>query len=312
MPGLRGALLSRLRPDSAFWRRALTAGVTRGPEPWVRHSPPVFGVLFAAALPELRRRVEENLRRVRGPRSRVADALDSAAVFATYGSCITEALLLASGRGYKVERRSRGVEHYRACAAAGRGVLIVTAHTGGWDIAGQILGVVHPEGVMLAMQRERDAEARAIQDAARQRDGVQVVHIGDGPLDALPLLKHLQRGGVVAMQLDRVPPGMRSREVTFLGARWRAPEGPIALAAMSGAPILPVFTHRLGFLEYEAVVAPPIWLPRRPTEEERDRAAAEMMAAMERFVRAHPTQWFHFTGEGPVAPAESGSPRDGG
>ena len=76
---------------------------------------------------------------------------------------------------------------------------------------------------------------------------------------------------------------------------------------MSGAPILPVFTHRLGFLEYEAVVAPPIWLARRATEAERDRAAAEMMAAMERFVRAHPTQWFHFTGDGPVAPAERGS-----
>ncbi|WP_434048337.1 MULTISPECIES: LpxL/LpxP family acyltransferase [Sorangium] len=306
MPGLRGALLSGLRPDSAFWRRALTAGVTRGPEPWVRHSPPVFGVLFAAALPELRRRVAQNLRRVRGPRSRVADVLDTAAVFATYGSCITEALLLTSGRGYAVQRRSRGVEHYHACAAAGRGILMVTAHTGGWDIAGQILGVVHPEGVMLAMQRERDAEARAIQDAARRRAGVLVAHIGDGPLDALPLLGHLRRGGVVAMQIDRVPPGMRSREVPFLGARWRAPEGPIALAAMSGAPILPVFTHRLGFLEYEAVVAPPIWLSRRATEEERDRAAATMMGALERFLRAHPTQWFHFAADGPVAPAAAG------
>ncbi|AUX23187.1 hypothetical protein SOCEGT47_037070 [Sorangium cellulosum] len=300
MPRLRGALLSRLRPDSAFWRRALTAGVTRGPEPWVRHSPPVFGVLFAAALPEVRRRVEQTLRRVRGPRSRVADLLDAAEVFATYGRCITEALLLASDRGYTVASRTRGVEHYHAAAAAGRGVLIVTAHTGGWDIAGQVLGVVHPAGVVLAMQRERDPEARAIQDAARRRAGVQVVHIGDGPLDGLPLLHHLRRGGVVAMQIDRVPPGMRSREVTFLGERWRAPEGPLALAALSGAPILPVFTRRLGFLEYEAVVAPPIRLSRRPTEAERDRAAAAMMGAMERFVRAHPTQWFHFTGEGPV------------
>ncbi|KYF65811.1 hypothetical protein BE15_37905 [Sorangium cellulosum] len=272
----------------------------------MRHSPPVFGVLFAAALPELRRRVAQNLRRVRGPRSRVADVLDTAAVFATYGSCITEALLLTSGRGYAVQRRSRGVEHYHACAAAGRGILMVTAHTGGWDIAGQILGVVHPEGVMLAMQRERDAEARAIQDAARRRAGVQVAHIGDGPLDALPLLGHLRRGGVVAMQIDRVPPGMRSREVPFLGARWRAPEGPIALAAMSGAPILPVFTHRLGFLEYEAVVAPPIWLARRATEDERDSAAATMMGALERFLRAHPTQWFHFAADGPVAPAAAG------
>src|SRR5690606_39326217 len=97
---------------------------------------------------------------------------------------------------------------------------------------------------VLAMQRERDPEARAIQDAARQRAGVQVVHIGDGPLDGLPLLDHLRRGGVVAMQIDRVPPGMRSREVTFRGERWRAPEGPLTLAALSGAPILPVFTRR--------------------------------------------------------------------
>ncbi|WP_437594221.1 lysophospholipid acyltransferase family protein [Sorangium sp. So ce1000] len=303
----RGALFSGLRPDSAFWRRALTAGVTRGPEPWLRHSPPVFGALFAAALPELRRRVEQNLRRVRGPRSRLVDLLDSAEVFATYGSCITEALLLASDRGYTVVRRSRGFEHYRACAAAGRGIILVTAHTGGWDIAGQILGVVHPAGVMLVMQRERDAEARAIQDAARLRAGVQVVHIGDGPLDALPLLKQLQRGGAVAMQIDRVPPGMRSREVTFLGGPWRAPEGPLALAAMSGAPILPVFTHRLGFLDYEAVVAPPIRLPRRATEEERDAAAAAMTGAMERFIRAHPTQWFHFAGDDPVVPGEAGA-----
>ncbi|AUX43314.1 hypothetical protein SOCE26_047590 [Sorangium cellulosum] len=299
-----GALLSTLRHDSAFWRRAFVAGVARGPEPWVRHSPPVFGVIFAAVLPATRRRVAQNLRRIRGPRSRVVDALDTAAVFATYGSCITEALLLASGRGYAVTRRTRGVEHYRAAAAAGRGVLVATAHTGGWDIAGQVLGGVHPEGVMLAMQRERDPEARAIQDEARQRAGVQVVHIGDGPLDALPLLGHLRRGGVVAMQIDRVPPGMRCREVTFLGERWRAPEGPLALAALSGAPILPVFTRRLGFLDYEAVVSPPISLPRRPTEAERDRAAAAMMGAMERFVRAHPTQWFHFTGEGPVTPVE--------
>jgi KDO2-lipid IV(A) lauroyltransferase len=96
------------------------------------------------------------------------------------------------------------------------------------------------------------------------------------------------------MHIDRMPPGMRGRPVTFLGRPWQAPEGPLALAALSGAPILPVFTRRLGFLEYEAVVSPAISLPRRPTEAERDVAAAQMIGAMERFVRANPTQWFHF------------------
>lgn len=290
----REAVVSALRTDSALWRRAMSAGVTLGPEPWVRYSPPFFGAFFGAVLHDKRRIVARNLRRVRGPRSRLVDLLDTSAVFANYASCLTEAMLLASDRGYAIDGRSRGVEHYHRAAAEGRGVLIATAHTGGWDVAGQVLGVVHEGGVVVAMQRERDPGARAIQDAARLRAGVKVVHIGEGPLDALPLLNQLRRGGIVAMQIDRVPPGMRSREVSFLGGPGRAPEGPLSLAALSGAPILPVFTHRLGFLQYEAVVAPPIRLPRRPTEAERDSAAARMMGAMESFLRAHPTQWFHF------------------
>ena len=294
----RGVNLSAFRFDSAFWRRVFAAGVTRGPEPWVRYSPPAFGALFATALPETRRFVEQNLRRVRGPRSPLIDRMDAFAVFANYASCLTEAMLLASDRGYTVSSRTRGVEHYHGAAAAGRGVIIATAHTGGWDVAGPVLGGVHEGGVVLAMQRERDPEARAIHDAARQRAGVQVVHIGEGPLDALPLLAQLRRRGSSPCKSTAYRRACGAAEVTFLGGAWRAPEGPLSLAALSGAPILPVFSHRLGFLNYEAVVAPPIWLPRRPTEAERNAAAAVMMGAMERFVRAHPTQWFHFVDDG--------------
>ncbi|MCC6552285.1 MAG: lysophospholipid acyltransferase family protein [Polyangiaceae bacterium] len=294
MPRLREEILAALRPDSAIWRRALSAGVRLGPGPWLKHSPPAFGAAFAAAMPARRRLLEQNLRRVRGPRPAFVDFLDASAVFATYASCLTEALLLASGRGYELKGRSRGLPYYLDAAARGRGIVLATAHTGGWDIAGQILGAVHEGGIVVAMRPERDPGARAIQDEARSRAGVKVVHVGEGALDALPLLSHLRRGAIVAMQIDRAPSGMRTREVPFLGERARAPEGPLVLASLSGAPILPVFTHRLGFLEYEAVVSPPIWLPRRPTDAQRDAAAAEMMGAMERFVRAHPTQWFHF------------------
>jgi KDO2-lipid IV(A) lauroyltransferase len=96
------------------------------------------------------------------------------------------------------------------------------------------------------------------------------------------------------MQIDRVPPGIRSRPVTFLGGEGRAPEGPLMLAALTGAPVLPVFTRRRGFMRYEAVVSPPIRIGRRPSDHDLDIGAQQMMAAMERFIREHPTQWFHF------------------
>jgi KDO2-lipid IV(A) lauroyltransferase len=292
----REAILQALQPDSVVWRRALDAGVRLGPDPLVRYAPPAFGLAFGAALPRARELVRANLRRIFGERPALVELRDIAAVFATYASCLTEGLLLGSGRGYELTSHAPGVEHYHACAAEGRGVIIATAHTAGWEAAGPMLSEVHPAEVVIVMRRERDPRARAIQDEARLRAGVKVVHIGDSPLDALPLLRYLKGGAVVAMQIDRVHPGMRTREVMFLGARSPMPEGPLSLSALSGAPILPMFTRRLGFMEYEVAVSPPIRLPRRPSDEELDRAAQTMSDAMEAFVKAHPTQWFHFAG----------------
>ena len=72
------------------------------------------------------------------------------------------------------------------------------------------------------------------------------------------------------------------------------PEGPLRLASVSGAPIVPVFTRRLGYMDYDVQVAQPIRLPRRPAPADLDAAAAAVLRAMEAFVRANPTQWFHF------------------
>jgi phosphatidylinositol dimannoside acyltransferase len=290
----RSAVLQALRPDSLLWRRAILFGVNRAPDAWIRYSPPVFGLAFAAALPETRERVRANLRRILGRRPAIDEIRDVAAVFTNYAFCLTEALLIGSERGYELTSRSVGVERYHACAAEGRGVIIATAHTGGWEVAGPVLSGVHEGEVVVVMQRERDERARALQDQARSRAGVKVVHIGDSAFDALTLLAHLRRKAVVAMQIDRVPPAMRSRTVRFFGEPWQVPEGPLTLAAVSGAPILPVFTRRLGFMEYEAVVAPPIRLPRRPSSAEMHGAAEQLMGAMADFVRENPTQWFHF------------------
>lgn len=290
----RSALKTALRPDALLWRRAMAAGVRHGPEAWLRYSPPVFGVAFGAALREQRGIVRRNLRRVHGRRPAPIELADTARVFGTYASCLTEAFLLGQGRGYVLRSQSQGVEHYHACAAEGRGVIIATAHTAGWEMAGPVLSGVHTGDVVVVMQREPDDAARAIQDEARTRAGVKVEHIGTSALDALTLLGHLRRNAVVALQIDRVPAGMRCRTATLFGAPWQVPEGPLSLAAVSGAAILPVFTRRLGFMHYEAIVAPPVRLPRRPTPEALDAAAQAITNALENFIRLYPTQWFHF------------------
>ena len=68
------------------------------------------------------------------------------------------------------------------------------------------------------------------------------------------------------------------------------------LASLTGAPLVPIFTRRLGYLRYEVTAYPPIEVPRRPTDADLGRAAQQAADDMQSFIRSHPTQWFHFAG----------------
>ncbi len=289
-----GSLLSQFRHDALFWRRLARLGAMHLPVFWVRHSPAFFGLAAAALVPSARRAVAANLERSRGASGRIRRALDVAHTFTTYAGCLAEGLSSGSPNARDPEATIFGDLHIVRAMARRRGLIFVTAHTAGWDIVGPLLSRDHGLRVMLAMQAERDPRARALHDAARRASGLAVLHVGDDPLASLALLQHVRGGGVAALQLDRVAPGLKAREVRLFGSEGRIPEGPLRLAQATRAPILPVFSARIGFRKYIIDVGEPVDVPPRPTAEELDRAAQQIADAMTRFVRAHPTQWFTF------------------
>ncbi len=284
-----------LRHDSRLWRKAFALGVEHGPDFLVRFSPPVFGVAFGAALAGPRVRVRETLRLILGPQEPARELALVAEVFANFASSMTEGMLVAAGRGYEASCRSAGGAHYTEALGAGRGVIVATAHTAGWEI-GSSLAQAHGAGrsVVVVMAAERDRGARELSDAYREKRGLRVMHVGGDPLSAMPLLRHLRDGGVAAMMLDRVADGMRTRQARLFGEPFRVSDGLLRLAALTGASIVPAFTRRLGFLEYETVQFPALHCAARPTDAALDAAAAELCACFEAFLRDNPTQWFRF------------------
>jgi KDO2-lipid IV(A) lauroyltransferase len=283
-----------LDTQGAFLRKLAYRGARFGPTPWVRYSPPLFGVAFALALPDARRAVLANLRRVFGPRSAVVEQLDVFRTFASYASCLGEALAAERPEAQRVRPVLRGGTHLSEALATSRGAVIATAHTGPWDAAARLLARDHDLNVMVLMTRERDRRAREIHDAVRLSSGVRILHVGGHALDALPAYRHLRNGGVVAAQIDRVPPGSRSVSVPLFGVPFRMPLGPFVLAARAGVPIVPMFAWRRGYFDYEVWIGHKLELPRRPTPADVQAAARRVAAPLERFVRAHPTQWFQF------------------
>ena len=282
------------RRESALLRRMAHWGALSGPRAFVRYSPGLIGAAFMA-VPDVRRQVIGNLRRIYGVRSAWREQLDAAETLASYASCFAEAI--ASARSdVKLNIHLIHPERMHESLRAG-GVVTITAHVGPWELTGQMLRPDLDVEAVVVMGREANEESRQLQDRLRNERGMRVLHIGDHATDALPLIAHLKEGGLAAMQLDRVPPSGRVLDVSLFGQPFRVPEGPFRLASLSGAAVVPVFARRLGFFDYELEVSEPIRLGRRPKPEEFLRAAQTATDAMQAFVRCTPTQWFHFPRE---------------
>jgi KDO2-lipid IV(A) lauroyltransferase len=281
------------RADGELWRRLAYWGSRYGPEPWLRYSPTAFGWLFGVISPEPRARVRHNLRLVKGVRDRAAEELDIFRTFANYAHCLAESLAGERPRARQARRRVLGEEQLRRALAARRGLVVVTAHAGPWDVAARLLRADWGLDVLTVMQREADRGAAELHDRVRRRGGVRIAYL-DHPLDGLELLAHLRRGGAVAVQLDRLPAGTRAARGMLFGEPFLVPEGPFLLAAATGAPLLPVFIRRRGYFDYEVRVGELRWLPKRPDPSAVSEAAQAALTALEQFVRDCPTQWFHF------------------
>jgi KDO2-lipid IV(A) lauroyltransferase len=124
------------------------------------------------------------------------------------------------------------------------------------------------------------------------------VHVGADPFASLPLLHRLRDGAALALQIDRVPSGMRALPVRMFGAASQIPEGPLRLAQLSGAPIVPIFCARLGYRSYRAEMFEALHVTRRPGAGVLEATAQRLADTMGEFVARHPTQWFHFAPTG--------------
>jgi lauroyl/myristoyl acyltransferase len=105
----------------------------------------------------------------------------------------------------------------------------------------------------------------------------------------------LRENAIVAMLVWHR--GRRTAEVPFLGTgRITIATGPVHLAFISGAPLIPVFTVRADDGVYDISVGPPLAIPRAadvPPGFKLDYEAVirSYVAMLEPYVRRHPDQW---------------------
>ncbi len=276
------------------WRYLAQLGARRGPALWVKHSPTFIGLLCWALLGESRAAVRTNLRMPLGRRPFLREQRDVAQTFVNYAHCLAESLALGRPDLPAVNGAVSLSEELRQLLTSKRGFVLVTAHSGAWDVAAARLCNEWNREVLLVMGPETDPRAVDLQDGQRRQSGLKVVRTSSDPLQSLALLAHLRAGGIVAIQIDRLPPGVQSTAVQLFKRSFRLPLGPFRLAEVAGVPLVPVFVARRAFLDCEIVGGPLLRVPRRAGAEEVSVVAQRVADCLEGFLHRWPTQWFDF------------------
>lgn len=132
-----------------------------------------------------------------------------------------------------------GREHYEAAKSQGKGVLVLTAHLGNWEL----LLSWATSFTDLAVVSKTPTEDQLGEYLMRQRERYGV-HVFPTENSLFQILDYLRDGGSVGFVIDQHYPGKRGVYVPFFN-RWAATTTGLAtLAKKSGAPVLPVFVTR--------------------------------------------------------------------
>ena len=183
-----------------------------------------------------------------------------------------------------------GKQNLDEAIAMNRGIILLTAHLGNWELGGIFFGRY---GLKTNVVTVADSDIRIdeVRRSYRERHNVRTITIGESPLSTIEMLTALNNGEVVAMLIDRYQEGLDFIYADFFGLAERFPRGPFTLSRLTGAPIITAFVVREGE-GYKGIIEPPLVV-----KEESEEAAVlqKVLQALESNIVKYPDQWYNFT-----------------
>ncbi|MEA2646125.1 MAG: phosphatidylinositol dimannoside acyltransferase [Chloroflexota bacterium] len=171
--------------------------------------------------------------------------------------------------------------------AAGRGVVIVSIHMGGWEGCASLWGskMAHIRSGLIAEVLEPPALWRRIL-RLRESTGLEIIPLSrTAPRD---IIRRLRANGLVCGAIDRDLLGS-GKPFQFFGRPASIPTGLFEVAQRTGAGVLPVVCLRHPGDTYSLVGMEPIWIG--PEDGAVDAAVNQALRVFEDCIRRYPDQW---------------------
>ncbi|MBN2165420.1 MAG: lysophospholipid acyltransferase family protein [Marinilabiliaceae bacterium] len=217
--------------------------------------------------------------------------------YLSLGKTLIDKIAILSGQKNKYEFDFEGEDYLHKLAQNQKGGLLLGAHMGNWEVAGELLervdSVINILMVEAEHQKLKDVLAKAIKGKK-----VNIIPIKADMSHIFNLIEAFKRKELVAMHGDRFVEGSQFVELNFLNAKARFPVGPMVLAARYGIPVSFVFSLKKTNTKYHFYATQGKTYPNIRKPSLRNDAIKTMMAdyveVLEKMVREYPNQWFNY------------------
>ena len=183
-----------------------------------------------------------------------------------------------------------GLREQMNALPAGQGFIIAAGHIGPWELGGYCVSRMGHVVNTVALDHPSAAVTKFFSDR-RDYVGVRAHPVGG----SFTVLKDaVTRGECVALLIDRAY-GKAKKSAVFFGVRKDFPLGHVLLSVRTGAPILTGALVFDGKERFRYVPGGTYWPDTALDEFDRlDALQESCVRDLERIIRAHSEQWFHF------------------
>lgn len=193
------------------------------------------------------------------------------------------------GRGDKFTYNFENENYLMEMRENGKGGILLSAHIGNWDTAGNLLRHRISSKINVVMLDAEVENIKKFLDTSTGGSLFNIIPIKDDLSHIFKINNALSNNEFVAIHADRYMEGAKYIEVDFFKKPAKFPLGPFIIASKFQAPVTFVYAFKETNYHYALSATKPI-----TTKTSMDEIAKRYVEELEKKVMRYPEQWFNY------------------
>jgi predicted LPLAT superfamily acyltransferase len=213
-----------------------------------------------------------------------------------FGRVLLDKVAVMAGFPVKFSFTFDGEEYLRKMVEERTGGLLISAHIGNFEMAGNTLERLNTN-VSIIMYDAEHVKIKDYLDSVTHRK-FNVIAIKEDNSHIYEINKAFREKQMVCIHGDRFVKGNKTMSIEFLGEKANFPTGPFYLAMKFNVPVSFVFAMKESATHYHFFATPPRIYQQQGMQLKRDQTIQTIIKdyiyVLEKTIRKYPSQWFNY------------------